>query len=207
MLRRKPLLDFYAFQRRVVDEGLTPRNFIGTDFEVWHRTVARGDALFWNGGIWNWAEWKTRFIGSKGEHYLFGFIGYGLQPTGIEAARAHAVAAARVLRDVPRRLGRVGDQIDAAWSLIARSMTKETRTPEVLRSAHLAWLTPQLDSPAYRRDRFLRPSRYMLQRGRAFFIRTTRTSRSTTRSSTTACCGPRGASSPRAVPPTRRSPG
>jgi inositol-phosphate transport system substrate-binding protein len=171
VLRRKPLLDFYAFQRRVVDEGLTPHNFIGTDFDVWHRTVARGDVLFWNGGIWNWAEWKTRFVGSKGEDYLFGFIGYGLQPTGIKGKPGRTLSRPLAYFVTSKDAsGASDDQIDAAWSLIARSMTKETRTPEVLRSAHLAWLTPQLDSPAYRRDRFLSSVTYMLQHGRAFFI-------------------------------------
>jgi maltose-binding protein MalE len=49
-------------------------------------------------------------------------------------------------------------------------MKAETRTPEAIESAHLAWLEPQLRSPAYRRDEFLSSVTYMIQEGRAFFV-------------------------------------
>lgn len=47
----------------MVEEELTPRNFLPTEWDTWHSTGAGGKTLFWNGGIWMWAEWLTSFIG------------------------------------------------------------------------------------------------------------------------------------------------
>jgi inositol-phosphate transport system substrate-binding protein len=171
VVRRGPLVDFFAFQRRVVEEELTPRNFLPTDWEKWHATVAGGDALFWNGGIWMWAEWLAGYIGGKGDDYLKGFVGYGLQPTGVEGRPGRTLSRPLAYFVTSNQAsGASQDQIDAACALLAASMTAETRTPEVLESAHLAWLDPQLRSPAYREDEFLSSVTYMIQDGRAFFV-------------------------------------
>jgi inositol-phosphate transport system substrate-binding protein len=171
VVRRKPLADFFAFQRRVVEEELTPRNFLPTDWEKWHATVAAGETLFWNGGIWMWAEWLAGFIGGKGEDYLTGFVGYGLQPTGVKGTPGRTLSRPLAYFVTSNQAsGATQDQIDAACALIATSMNQETRTPEAVESAHLAWLRPQLRSPAYRRSKFLSSVTYMIQGGRAFFV-------------------------------------
>ena len=171
VLRRKPLIDFYAFQRTVVKEELTPRNFIGTDWNTWHSTVANGKTLFWNGGIWMWAEWREKYFRGEGERELFRTIGYGLQPTGLRGRPGRTLSRPIAYFVASKKAsGASGAQVDAACALLAKSMRKEWRTPEALQSAHLAWLEPQIDSPAYRRDRFLSSVTYMLTQGRAFFI-------------------------------------
>jgi inositol-phosphate transport system substrate-binding protein len=171
VVRRGPLRDFFAFQRRVVEEELTPRNFLPTEWETWHSTVAGGETLFWNGGIWMWAEWLSDFVGGKDETYLFGFVGYGLQPTGVRGEPGRTLSRPIAYFITSNQVsGASPKQIDAACALLAKSMKAETRTPEVLQSAHLAWLEPQLRSPAYRRDKFLSSVTYMIQDGRAFFV-------------------------------------
>src|SRR5918999_3777807 len=171
VVRRDPLRDFFAFQRRVVEEELTPRNFLPTEWETWHSTVADGETLFWNGGIWMWAEWLTGYIGAKGEAYLSGFVGYGLQPTGVRGEPGRTLSRPIAYFVTSNQAsGASAEQIDAACALLATSMKAETRTPEAIESAHLAWLEPQLRSPAYRRDEFLSSVTYMIQEGRAFFV-------------------------------------
>jgi inositol-phosphate transport system substrate-binding protein len=171
VVRRGPLAEFYAFQRRVVEEELTPRNFIPTDWDVWHTTVANGKTLFWNGGIWMWAEWKAKYIGGKGDPFLESFVGYGLQPTGVKGQPGRTLSRPIAYFVTSNRASGASDrEIEAACALLAKSMDERTRTREALGSAHLAWLEPQLRSPAYRRDRFLSSVTYMIQEGRAFFV-------------------------------------
>jgi inositol-phosphate transport system substrate-binding protein len=171
VVRRGPLAAFYAFQRRVVEEELTPRNFIPTEWDVWHSTVANGKTLFWNGGIWMWAEWKANYIGGKGDRFLESFVGYGLQPTGVKGRPGRTLSRPIAYFVTSKRAsGASNRQVEAACALLAKSMEAQTRTREALLSAHLAWLEPQLRSPAYRRDRFLSSVTYMIKEGRAFFV-------------------------------------
>ncbi|MCK5199620.1 MAG: twin-arginine translocation pathway signal protein, partial [Spirochaetales bacterium] len=51
------LLEWYKFQRRLVTEGVIPKNFLGTDWGIWHNTVSHNNALFFGGGVWHFAEW------------------------------------------------------------------------------------------------------------------------------------------------------
>ena len=171
VLSRRPLADFFAFQRRVVVEELTPRNFVPTEWETWHRTVAGGKTLFWNGGIWMWAEWRAGYVDGKGDEYLSGFVGYGLQPTGVAGQSGRTLSRPIAYFVTSNRAsGASADEIDAACALLAKSMNKDSRTREALESAHLAWLEPQVRSPAYQRDRFLSSVTYMIQGDRAFFV-------------------------------------
>ena len=62
VVTKSALRDWYAFQRRVVEEGITPENFTGTDWSIWHDTVSHGNILFWNGGVWQWADWATNYV-------------------------------------------------------------------------------------------------------------------------------------------------
>jgi inositol-phosphate transport system substrate-binding protein len=171
VLSRGPLADFLAFQRRVVAEELTPRNFVPTEWETWHTTVAGGKTLFWNGGIWMWAEWRTGFVDGKGDAYLASFVGYGLQPTGVAGQPGRTLSRPIAYFVTSNQAsGASADEIDAACALLAKSMNRDTRTREALESAHLAWLEPQVRSPAYQRDKFLSSVTYMIQGDRAFFV-------------------------------------
>ncbi|GAJ17962.1 unnamed protein product, partial [marine sediment metagenome] len=64
------LIDWYKFQRKCVTSGVTPENFIGTEWSIWHENVSHNKALFWNGGIWQWAEWAALYVDDMGRGEL-----------------------------------------------------------------------------------------------------------------------------------------
>ncbi len=70
VISKGALLNFYKFQRRVVEEGITPENFIGTESNIWHDTVSHDKVVFWNGGVWNWSNWAKNFVAERGRERL-----------------------------------------------------------------------------------------------------------------------------------------
>lgn len=162
VITRDALVKWYQFQRTIVTEELTPPNFIGTTWDEWHSTVASEKALFWNGGIWMWDQWKAGYIAGKGERYLFSFVGAGLQPTGRRGkpgvTLSHPIAYA-----VSSQKACGNNNQAVAGELLAKCLTKATMTENALRSAHLTNLKLTLDSPAYKRDKWLSKVTYMLK--------------------------------------------
>jgi inositol-phosphate transport system substrate-binding protein len=161
VVTRDALVKWYQFQRTTVTEELVPANFIGTTWDEWHGTVANDKVLFWNGGIWMWDQWKTTYIAGKGESYLFSFIDAGLQPSGLKGkpgvTLSHPIAYAVSSQKA------TGDNNQAvAAELIANALTKASMTANALRSGHLTNLKLTLDSPAYRRNKWLAKVTYML---------------------------------------------
>jgi inositol-phosphate transport system substrate-binding protein len=161
---------WYQFFRTVVEEELTPANFIGTEWPVWHSTVADGKTLFWPGGTWHIAEWRTNWIGGKGDPYLESFIGYALQPAGVKARGGTTLSHPWAYYVTSNKASRASQtEIDAAFALLAKAATdKVARTQNSLLNNSLANNKPQLYSPAYKRNKFLSSVTYML--GRAFYL-------------------------------------
>lgn len=153
---------WYAFQRRVVEEGITPENFIGTEFTIWHQTVSAGDVLFWNGGIWQWADWAANYVADKGGNdYLFGFVGYALQPSGIKGQPGSTLSHPLVyMITTPSASGKENQA--AACAVLAKTTTPEINTLHAVGSTHLGILKSQADYPEYANDRLLSDTLYML---------------------------------------------
>lgn len=162
VVTRDALVKWYQFQRTTVTEELVPRNFIGTTWDEWHSNVANDKVLFWNGGIWMWDQWKTSYIAGKGENYLFSFIDAGLQPSGrkgkpgvtLSHPIAYAISSSKASGDHNQQI---------AAEVIAKALTKALMTENALRSGHLTNLKLTLDSPAYRRSKWLAKVTYMLK--------------------------------------------
>ncbi len=156
------LEQWYAFQRRVVEEGITPENFIGTEWSIWHSTVSAGEVLFWNGGIWQWADWATNYVADKGgQDYLFSFAGYALQPSGIPGQPGSTLSHPLVyMITSPQASGRNNQA--AACALLAKTTTPEINTLHAVESTHLGILKSQADYPEYANDRLLSETLYML---------------------------------------------
>ncbi|MGH2820105.1 MAG: sugar ABC transporter substrate-binding protein [Actinomycetota bacterium] len=161
ILTRDALVDFYEFQRTVVDERVTAENVIGIGWEQWHDTVSHGNTLFWNGGIWNWAEWSDIYAKELGgEPYLWSFIGFGLQPTG---SGDRGVTLSHPLLYMIASEEASGDAFqDPAGALVAETADVEIMTKHDLKSAHIGILEEQYDYPPYKRDRFLSSVSYMV---------------------------------------------
>ncbi|GIV79610.1 extracellular solute-binding protein [Litorilinea aerophila] len=156
------LEQWYAFQRRVVEEGITPENFIGTEWSIWHSTVSAGEVLFWNGGIWQWADWATNYVADKGgQDFLFSFAGYALQPSGIPGRPGSTLSHPLVyMITSPQASGRNNQA--AACALLAKTTTPEINTLHAVESTHLGILKSQADYPEYANDRLLSDTLYML---------------------------------------------
>jgi len=162
VLDKSALLDWYKFQRRVVEEGITPENFIGTDWAIWHEAVSGGEVLFWNGGIWQWADWAKNYVAEEGgQDYLFGFVGYALQPSGIKGQGGGTLSHPLVYMITSESASGSKDQ-DAACALLAKTTTPEINTLHAVGSTHLGLLKSQADYPEYAADRLLSETLYML---------------------------------------------
>ena len=155
------LEQWYEFQRELVERGVTPRNFIGTDWSIWHDTVSRGNVLFWNGGIWHWAEWASEYVEDLGgRDYLAENVGYALQPAG-EGGNAGTLSHPLVyLVSSERASG--NENSDLAIRLLAHMTTAEINTHHAVESTHLGIVRSQMDYPAYVEDEFLSDVTYML---------------------------------------------
>lgn len=162
VVTKSALTNWYAFQRRVVEEGITPENYIGTDWAIWHDTVSHGGALFWNGGVWQWADWAANYVADEGgQDYLFGFIGYALQPSGIKGQPGVTLSHPLVYMITSESAS--GDQNqDAACALLAKTTTSEINTLHAVDSTHLGILKSQASDPKYAADRLLSETLYML---------------------------------------------
>jgi len=157
------LTKWYAFQRRVVDEGLTPENYIGTDSSIWHDTVSHGEALFFNGGVWHWANWAENYVKDLGgQDFLFENIGYALQPAGEPGMKAGTLSHPLVYMISSESAA--GDEgfYDLACAVLAKTTTPELNTLHAVGSTHLGILKSQADYPDYASDRFLSDTLYML---------------------------------------------
>jgi inositol-phosphate transport system substrate-binding protein len=166
VITKSALVNFYAFQRRVVTEGITPENFIGTDWAIWHDAVSHGQILFWNGGIWQWADWAKNYVADEGgQDYLFGFVGYALQPSGIKGQPGVTLSHPLVyMITSPKASGT--ELYNAACSLLAKTTTAEINTLHAVDSTHLGILKSQADYADYANDRLLSETLYMLDYNR-----------------------------------------
>lgn len=162
VLAQEPLIDWYAFQRRVVDEGITRENFIGTEWEVWLQDTADGKSLFFPAGTWFWAEWLASYVSEEqgGEDYLRDFMGWSLQPSG-RRGEPGVTLSTPLLYFVTSESASGTTNQEAAVALLAKTTTAEINTLHAVESAHLGILETQEDYPAYEEATFLSETLYM----------------------------------------------
>ncbi|MFN2204191.1 MAG: twin-arginine translocation pathway signal protein [Caldilineaceae bacterium] len=159
---QEALQNWYAFQRRVVEVGITPENYIGTEFSIWHDTVSHGNVLFWNGGIWQWADWAKNYVADLGgQDYLFDFVGFALQPSGIKGQPGGTLSHPLVYMITSEKASGAANQ-EAACALLAKTTTPEINTLHAVESTHLGILKSQADYEDYASDRLLSETLYML---------------------------------------------
>jgi inositol-phosphate transport system substrate-binding protein len=159
---QEALTNWYAFQRRVVEEGITPENYIGTEFSIWHDTVSHGNVLFWNGGIWQWADWAANYVADLGgQDYLFDFVGFALQPSGIKGQPGGTLSHPLVYMITSEKASGAANQA-AACALLAKTTTPEINTLHAVDSTHLGILKSQATYEDYASDRLLSDALYML---------------------------------------------
>ena len=156
------LLEWFKFQRRLATEGVTPKNFLGTDWGIWHNTVSHNNALFFAGGVWHFAEWASQHVQDIGGYdYLFENFGYALQPSGIRGVAAQQLSHPLIYVVVSEKASGNSNQ-DLVVRLLEKMTTKELNTKHAVESGHLGILKSQADYPPYKADRLLSETLYML---------------------------------------------
>ena len=155
---------WYAFQRKCVTTGITPEKYIGTEWRVWHDTVSHDKALFWNGGIWQWADWAANYVKDEGgDKVLYKNVGYALQPTGIKGKNGGTLSHPLVYMMTSKSAsGRSKADDVYVLRLIEKMATKEINTKHALSSTHLGILKSQINYGPYRSNKFLSDVTYML---------------------------------------------
>jgi len=99
-----------------------------------------------------------------GQDYLFSFIGYAVQPSGIEGQPGNTLSHPLVyMITSPDASG--DDNYDAACALLAKTTTAEINTLHAISSTHLGVVKSQADYPDYTNDRLLSETLYMLDYG------------------------------------------
>jgi len=163
VLVKDALLKWYQFQRRVVEEGITPEGYIGTDWAIWHDTVTHNKALFWNGGLWQWADWAANYVKDLGGNdYLFENVGLALQPAGEPGQKAGTLSHPLIYMIVSEEA--TGDQgyYDLACAVLAKTSTAELNTLHAIGSTHLGMNKKQAEYEPYKNNRLLSEALYML---------------------------------------------
>ncbi len=162
VLVKDALLEWYKFQRRLATEGVTPKNFLGTDWGIWHNTVSHNNALFFAGGVWHFAEWASQHVQDIGGYdYLFENFGYALQPSGIRGVAAQQMSHPLIYVVVSEKASGNSHQ-DLVVRLLEKMTTKELNTKHAVESGHLGILKSQADYAPYKADRLLSETLYML---------------------------------------------
>ncbi len=153
------LFNFFDFHRRIVTAGITPKNFIGTSWDIWHDTVINGGVLFFNAGTWSWGGWSTNQA-EGGEAEMFERFGYALQPSGIPGNPGHTLSHP-IVYFVTSPKASDNNYQDLWIELVANMTETDLNTRHALLSAHLAILESQLDDPDYKSAEFLSDVSYM----------------------------------------------
>jgi inositol-phosphate transport system substrate-binding protein len=162
VVNQEALTKWYAFQRRLVEEGITPENYIGTEWAIFHDTVTHDKALFWNGGVWQWADWAENYVKDLGgQDYLFEHVGYALQPAGEPGQKAGTLSHPLVyMLTSEAASGRTNQEL--ACAVLAKTTTAELNTLHAVGSTHLGIVNAQSDYEPYTSDRLLSETLYML---------------------------------------------
>lgn len=163
---KKAAEQWFAFQRRVIEEGITPKTILGTESKIWHEAVTSGDVLFWNAGVWSWADWSKNYVKDKGgDDYLYGFVGWALQPSGIKG-QPGVTLSHPLIYSVTSEKASGEKQQKEAFDVITAATTPELNNKHALGSAHLAILKAQVTTPDYAANKLLAGTAYMLEHTR-----------------------------------------
>ena len=161
VISRTPLLKWFKFQRECVTSGITPEKYIGIEWKIWHDTVANNNALFWNGGIWQWSDWASNYV-EGGEEALFENVGYALQPAAEKGGKAVTLSHPLVYMVTSKKTSGQ-DKQDIVKRLVQKMTTAELNTRHALESSHIGILKSQLEFPAYKEAKFLSSVTYMVE--------------------------------------------
>ncbi len=82
-------LRYFGWLKKAVDQGVLERDRLDGNWKRFHENITAGKVLFFSGGTWNWAEWKTQWVKDKGgEEWLWQNFGFAPHPSYKKAGKA-----------------------------------------------------------------------------------------------------------------------
>lgn len=155
LIMQAPLREWYSFQRRLVQSGITPDKFISSTqnnsfaSNIWHDTVSHGHVLFWQWGVQNWGKWEQIWVDDLGgEAYLQELVGYALLPSGVRGNSGHAPMNVHLYALPSTKSAREYDQ-EKACLVLANTLKPKINTPYVSKTTYMGALQSQRQSSDY----------------------------------------------------------
>ncbi len=161
VLDKKALKCVYQFFWDATQEyKVTKTDLIGTEWKIIHETVSSGRALFFNGGTWNWAEWRDKYLPNEAdpEAYLWENIGFALIPAMKKGGKPNTLSHPLVYMVTAQ-----SKNPDLAFRIITEATAPDLNALHAVESGHLAILKSELNDPKYAEDKFAQAAAYMLE--------------------------------------------
>lgn len=135
-------------------DKITPENFIGSEFRVFHETVTAGKVLFYNAGTWHWAEWQKVYKVPEADQWRD--VGFMLVPAAQKGGKPLTLS-----HPLAYGVTSASQNQELALRLIGHATTPELNSKHAVESAHLAIMKSQEKDPTYQEDKFLLATGYM----------------------------------------------
>lgn len=150
---------FKLIHRMSIEEGVLPKDMVVTDWRVIHTGFSTGEALFWFGGTWHWAEWiRVKYNPEFTEEYAWKNVGFALSPAPKPGLKPMTMSSPYVYfisaqSKVP--------ELAFVLAMIATSAPLDAK--HAVDSGHLAVRSTTIGYPYYKEAKFLAAVTYMLE--------------------------------------------
>ncbi len=121
-----------------------------------HQTFVDGDALFWFGGTWHWADWRDNYLGGD-EQYLWDNVGFMLYP----AAR-RGDDPVTLSHPLAYMISSQSEHPTITFQILTLASAPDLVAQHAVTSTHLAVRQAATQEPVYQADAFLQAVSYML---------------------------------------------
>ena len=148
-------LRYFTWLKKAVDAGVLEKDRLDGNWSRFHQNVTDGKVLFFSGGTWNWAEWKTQWVKDKGgEDWLWENFGFAPQPAYKKGGKPITLSNPQAYM-----VSASSKQKALAAKLLAFVMMPDLDARHAVGSGHL----PVLQATAsLTGDRFIREVSYLL---------------------------------------------
>jgi len=147
--------------KKAVDMGVLPADMTTWQWRAIHRAVVSGEAMFWFGGTWHWAEWqRVKYhpeLGAVPEEYLWENFIFTLVPSGEKGGKPVTISHPFVYVITSQ-----AEDPDLAALVLAMVTQPEFDVAHAVGSAHIPVKKSSLEHPAMKQAKFLSSVAYML---------------------------------------------
>ncbi len=148
--------EYQFFADNIFKYRTAPEKFIGMEWRIWHETVVAGKVLFWQGGIWHWAEWQQVYKADPKD--LENNVGYALVPSSDKGKPGITLT-----HPLAYMVTKNSKYPEIAFRLIALATNPVFDARHCVTSMHLPVLSSTRKQSTYLKNKFLRDVEYMLK--------------------------------------------